>query len=436
METELRRRAEARGLDVGSSLPEGATSWVSCLLKRNRRDAQMRQFSLAAGQGYSMFVDKGGRLLTCGCDLAGRAPHLGHAVDPDADPTVRREIGPPTPVPSMQNRRVVSVATGVNHSLALSTEGEVYSWGNGQFGALGHGDVAERTVPCMIESLSRIERIAAGSNSTSAAVDKNGRLFTWGRASVELTEDDWDEELDEFEGPSGLGYELDAEAKYQAISKRVDALSQERVVSVALGDGFTLAVTDAGAVFSFGSNRVGVLGHSSFVQHQVLPRRIDALVETGRPFVAVAAGNLHALALTEEGELYGWGDEIANGLTPCRAECKPRRVAALIGQRVKLMHARDGASSAVTEKGELFTWGSGYEGPQFTPTRVAGLSGVVVAAVAIGSTHTLAADADGVVWVFGQRSALGLDASCAGENVVLLTPTPIPTLRVRVLNSP
>jgi len=42
VETELRLRAGARGLDVGSSLPEGATSWVACLLKRDRRDAQMR----------------------------------------------------------------------------------------------------------------------------------------------------------------------------------------------------------------------------------------------------------------------------------------------------------------------------------------------------------------------------------------------------------
>jgi hypothetical protein len=127
VETELRRRAEARGLDVGSSLPEGAASWVACLLKRNRRDAQMRQAPLAVGATHSIFLDKGGRLLTCGRDRFGFPPLLGHAVDPDANPYICREIGPPTPVPSMQDRRFVSVATSFSHSLALSAEGEMRS---------------------------------------------------------------------------------------------------------------------------------------------------------------------------------------------------------------------------------------------------------------------------------------------------------------------
>jgi len=447
VETELRRRAEARGLDAGSSLPEGAPSWVACLLERDRRDAQMRESPLAVGHEHSIFVDKGGRLLTCGCDLArtGTAP-AHYVVDPDADPTIGREICTPTPVPSIQNRRIVSVATSFYHSLALSTEGEVYSWGNGQFGALGHGDVAEKMrlsdsiLPSRIESLSRIERIAAG-DWTSAAVDKNGRLFTWGRASIEYTEEELDGEQEDFKGPSGLGYVLDAEAEYQLIPKRVDALSQDRVVDVALGEGFTLAVTDAGAVFSFGFSRDGALSHNS-LESEVLPWRIEALVKTGRRLVAVAAGSCHALALTEEGELYGWGYKSDNGHG--REERTPQLVAALIGQHVTFMHAQSTASCAVTEKGELFIWGDlngwnilhGEGSSQVTPKRVAGLSGVEVVAVAIGSTHTLAADADGVVWAFGRRSALGLGASGPEDSAIVPTPTPIPTLRVRVLNSP
>ena len=385
VETELRQRFGARGLDVGPSLPDRATSWVACLLKRDRRDAQTRQAPLAVGWDYSIFVDKGGRLLTCGSDCGG-APGLGHAEDPAADPNVRRDVGPPTPVPSMQDRRIVSVATSSAHCLALSAEGEVYSWGSDNFGALGHGDGGTRAVPSRIESLSRIERIAAGTKRTSAAVDEKGRLFTWGRARFVDEEENEDGELEEFELPTGLGYELDAEAEYQATPKRVDALLQDRVVGVALGASFTLAVTDAGAVFSFGFSWQGGLGHGS-LESEVLPRRIEALAQTRRRFVAVAAGDVHALALTEEGELYGWGDEEANGHG--REERTPQRVAACIGQRIKLVYAHDFVSCAVTEKDELFTWGSsygyslGHAGPQATPTRVAGMSGVEVAAVAI-----------------------------------------------------
>jgi len=67
---------------------------------------------------------------------------------------------------------------------------------------------------------------------------------------------------------------------------------------------------------------------------------------------------------------------------------------------------------------------------------VEGLSGVKVAAAAIGVTHGLAADENGVVWAFGQRSALGLGASGPEAIEHVRTPTPIPALRVRVLNSP
>jgi len=211
-------------------------------------------------------------------------------------------------------------------------------------------------------------------------------------------------------------------------------------MGVALGNGFTLAVTDAGAVFSFGFSRDGALGHGS-LGSEVLPRRIEALTQTRRRFVAVAADYWHALALTEEGDLYGWGDERANGHG--REECTPQRVAALIGQCVKLTNAMYCASCAVTNKGELFTWGEssaegnlGHEGPEGTPTRVAGLSGVKVAAAAIGWRHTLVADADGVVWAFGICSSLGLGAAVTVPSVPVQTPTPIPTLRVRVFNSP
>jgi len=179
-----------------------------------------------------------------------------------------------------------------------SAEGEVYSWGDGSYVALGHADRSASAGPRKIETLARFESVAAGVY-TSAAVDDRGRLFTWGCVT-------WDEE------PAGLGYELDPETECQLTPKRVDALSDDRVVGVALGSGFTLAVTDAGAVFSFGSNWYGELGHGSSTS-EVLPRRIEALAELGRRFVAVAAGDCHFLALTEEGHVYGWGYERANG---------------------------------------------------------------------------------------------------------------------------
>jgi len=338
----------------------------------------------------------------------------------------------------MQDRRIVSVATSDWHCLALSREGEVYSWGEGGFDSLGHADGDERAVPSRIESLSRIESIAAGNNWTSAAVDEDGRLFTWGRAN-----NPYNKTVPSV--PSGLGYALDSETKSQLTPKWVKTLSEDRVGGVALGFGFTLVVTDAGAVFSFGDGEDGVLGHGSSVA-EVLPRRIEALTQTGSRFVTVAAAGRQALALAEEGDLYGWGVRISDGHG--RNEPIPHLVAAFVGQRVKHVHAGAVSSCAVTETGELYTWGHSERGQlghgdverQQTPKRVEGLSGVKVAAAAMCYTHTLVANEDGVVWAFGDRSALGLGVADTDtdENVQddVLEPAPISTLRVRAHKSP
>ena len=307
-------------------------------------------------------------------------------------------------------------------------------------GALGHGDEGARDVPSRVVSLSRIECIAAGRNRTSAAVDEDGGLFTWGRASVVEEKLDGDGQPQDFDGPSGLGYELEP-SENQPTPKRVDSLSPDHVLSVALGSGFTLAVTDAGAVFSFGSGTRGLLGHGS-LEHEVLPRRIKALAKM-ELFVAVAAGRYHALALTEGGELYGWGVGRVNGHG--RAARTPHRVAALMGKRVKLLGAGSLSACAVTEEGELFTWGVPWHGRgyflghgintiQTTPKRVEALVGTKIAAVAMGVWDTLAADEDGAVWAFGERRATGLGGP--DPRIPVRMPTLIPTLRVRALKSP
>ena len=427
VETELRRRAEARGLHISSSLPEGALSWGPYLLKREFYDALRREAPLAAGFRYSIFVDRERRLhLACLREniRAGGVgePLLGH--DWGSDAGASTVSVPPTLVPSMQDRRIVSVASSNWHCLALSAEGEVYSWGNGAHGALVHTNGSAMVGPRRIETLARVESIAAWAFK-SAAVDDRGRLFTWGSA----------------EGLTCLGYELDPETELQLTPKRVDALSEDRVVGVALGHCFTLAVTDAGAVFSFGQSGDGALGHGLSTS-EVLPRRIEALTETGRRFVAVAASDYHALALTEEGTVYGWGDGYANGHG--QEQRTPQLVTALASVRVLLVYARNFFSCAVTEKGELYTWGRsiqhagfhlghGVAALPYTPKRVEALSHVKVAAAAVGESHTLVAGEDGVVWGFGHRGTLGLGDADAPSGANVMQPTPIPNLRVKTL---
>ncbi|KAF7060663.1 hypothetical protein CFC21_067437 [Triticum aestivum] len=89
----------------------------------------------------------------------------------------------PQIVPSLKNVHVIQVACGGYHSLALTDEGEVLSWGHGGHGQLGHPTIQNHRVPLAIKALSeeRIVYIACG-GSTSAAISEKGDLYIWGNA--------------------------------------------------------------------------------------------------------------------------------------------------------------------------------------------------------------------------------------------------------------
>lgn len=105
-----------------------------------------------------------------------------------------------------------------------------------------------------------------------------------------------------YKEPSKLGEPV-AELSYgnfvpeSQVPCRVFVFQEVRVVAVAVGDEFTVAVTEAGVVYSLGIGD-GRLGHGEMddVDNVFLPKRIEAL--DGIHVATVAAGDCHALALT------------------------------------------------------------------------------------------------------------------------------------------
>jgi len=60
---------------------------------------------------------------------------------------------------ALENEEVTQVECGFYHTVALTSKGEVFSWGEGKHGALGHGDWEEIDLPKKIEGLSDIVSI-------------------------------------------------------------------------------------------------------------------------------------------------------------------------------------------------------------------------------------------------------------------------------------
>ena len=88
----------------------------------------------------------------------------------------------PKKVEAFAGQRVVAVAAGRDHSFAITADGAVWSWGDGYQGRLGHGDTQSQLLPKKVEAFAgrRVVAVAAGS-AHSLALTADGAFFTWGK---------------------------------------------------------------------------------------------------------------------------------------------------------------------------------------------------------------------------------------------------------------
>ena len=121
------------------------------------------------------------------------------------------------------------------------------------------------------------------------------------------------------------------------------------------GGAHSLVLTEAGAVLSFGHGVDGCLGHGDD-EDQRTPKVIEAL--RGERVVAVSAGNVHSLVLTEAGAVlsFGHGDDgrLGHGDEETRQDADADRGAARgAGERVVAMSAGEHHSSLVLTKARV-----------------------------------------------------------------------------------
>ncbi|XP_029010158.1 probable E3 ubiquitin-protein ligase HERC4 isoform X2 [Betta splendens] len=193
---------------------------------------------------------------------------------------------PPRPLEGLHNIVVSQVACGSQHSLALTKDGRVYTWGQGSRGQLGLGTRRlGASPPQHLRALSGIPlvQIAAGGEQ-SFCLSVSGAVFSWGR---------------NHRGQLGLGDTTDRDEPVA-----VHYLDMKKTVSVSCGEDHTVALTKDGAVFTFGSGRHGQLGHNSF-RNELRPRLVAEL--WGSKVIQVACGRRHTLALTDSRTVYSFG---------------------------------------------------------------------------------------------------------------------------------
>ncbi|KAL8607282.1 hypothetical protein ACOMHN_047613 [Nucella lapillus] len=333
--------------------------------------AGLRPVQLIGGEQTLFAVTADGKVYGTGYGAGGRLGIGG-----------TESVATPTLLESIQHVFVkkVAVNSGGKHCLALSAEGEVYSWGEGEDGKLGHGNKSPCDRPRVVESLRgrEVVDVAAG-GAHSACITAAGELYTWGKGRY---------------GRLGHG-----DSEDQLRPKLVEALKNHRVIDIACGSGDaqTLCITDDDTVWSWGDGDYGKLGRGGSDGCKI-PMKIDFLQGLG--VSKVECGSQFSVALTKAGAVYTWGkgDYHRLGHGTDDHVRRPRRVSALQGKKVIDVACGSLHCVACTDSGEVFTWGDNDEGQLGDgttnaiqrPRMVAALQGKKINRVACGSAHSLA----------------------------------------------
>ncbi|KAE8617134.1 hypothetical protein XENTR_v10008991 [Xenopus tropicalis] len=326
--------------------------------------------TIEAGQYCTFVISTDGSVRACGKGSYGR---LGLG-DSNNQSTLKKL----TFEPHRSIKKVSSSKGSDGHTLAFTTEGEVFSWGDGDYGKLGHGNSSTQKYPKLIQGTLQgkvVVCVSAGYRH-SAAVTEDGELYTWG------------------EGDFGrLGH---GDSNSRNIPTLVKDISN--VGEVSCGSSHTIALSkDGRTVWSFGGGDNGKLGHGD-TNRVYKPKVVEAL--QGMFTRKVCAGSQSSLALTSTGQVYAWGCGACLGCGSSEATAlRPKLIEELAATRIVDISIGDSHCLALSHDNEVYAWGNNSmgqcgqgnsTGPITKPKKVSGLDGVAIQQISAGTSHSLA----------------------------------------------
>ncbi|XP_015058799.1 PH, RCC1 and FYVE domains-containing protein 1 [Solanum pennellii] len=336
--------------------------------------------NIACGGRHAALVTKQGEIFSWGEESGGR---LGHGIDSD--------VLHPKLIDSLSHSNIELVACGENHTCAVTLSGDLYTWGDGDFGLLGHGNEVSHWVPKRVNGPLEgihVSYISCGPWHT-AVVTSAGQLFTFGDGTF---------------GVLGHG-----DRKSVSKPREVESLKGLRTVRAACGVWHTAAVVEvmvgsssssncsSGKLFTWGDGDKGRLGHGD-KESKLVPTCVAALVEPN--FCQVACGHSLTVALTTSGHVYTMGSPVYGQLGHHQADGKlPRRVEGKLAKSFVEEIACGAYHVAVlTSRTEVYTWGKGANGrlghgdtdDRNSPTLVEALKDKQVKSIACGTNFTAA----------------------------------------------
>ena len=178
----------------------------------------------------------------------------------------------------------MACASGENHTVTLSEDGTVYSFGSNKTGELGLGHNKNVSLPTPIPNLPKINMISCGGYFT-VCVDHEGFIWSFG---------------DNHRGHLGTGNKTNFN-----IPQKIEDIPP--VLSVSCGFEHTLIITNDSNLWSWGSNSAGKLCHGDTDDRSVPKQTLFSNI------LKISAGIDFSLFQNYKGEIFACGhDEVSH----------------------------------------------------------------------------------------------------------------------------
>ena len=277
----------------------------------------MKMICVSAGEIHSAAVNSDGDLFTFGDGFLGM---LGHGD--------KRPLVTPKQVEQggLEDECVLAVACGCRHTLAVTEEGEVWSMGFGRYGVLGRSYTPyEHDVD---------ENLAGGDLEDDGGFDQGPAAIAAAAPAPPVGENPVLREFSE----RGISEQLDVlmnmtlldDTSDQCIPKVIDSMQGIKIVGASAGHRHSILLDNQGGIYTCGSGVTGALGHGDNIS-QMYPMKV---MEFGK-FIEVVATDGH----------------VATGLT--------NPVSLPDDENIKIMQISAGVdmSMAVSTEGKVYSWG-------------------------------------------------------------------------------
>lgn len=295
------------------------------------------------------------------------------------------------PFASGSARLYTAVATGGEHSCAVSEAGEAYCWGRGVDGQLGNGTKENRSTPVQVIGDIAFEEISVGNNH-SCALAVDGLAYCWGWNTYYERGNPTDQRPSEpVPVARAFRYRAITAGAHHNCALTLDStaycwgfnrfgqlgsgnentgavpdvvLGDIKFAGISAGAWHTCGWTEQGVGYCWGKNDQGQLGIGS----DITAVNVPTLIAGPARFRQIDAGEAHTCGTGIDGTLWCWGSdaygELGNGsvyIPGVPATTEPRPISPLL-PAARFLYAGAYHSCAVTDEGRGSCWGRGQYG--------------------------------------------------------------------------